>query len=113
MDPDGAQLTIDKLHGKAVAKTSKPLVIEVSQVCATLFNAPLTDNFVSSMDRRHLGSPDLEVLLIMSHIKSKKLLSIKNFLPHSNILLPYVIITHDYNISIIHAFDCDILFQNW
>lgn len=32
MDREGARAAIDQLHGKAVAKHSKPLVVEVSQV---------------------------------------------------------------------------------
>jgi hypothetical protein len=32
MDPDGAKVAIDQLYGKAVAKHSKPLFVEVSQV---------------------------------------------------------------------------------
>ncbi len=51
MDPEGASNAIEQLYGKAVAKHSKPLIVEVSQVgvasdhmcwCALIENSALS-----------------------------------------------------------------------
>ena len=32
MEPKGAQIAIDNLHGKAISKCSNPMVVELSKV---------------------------------------------------------------------------------
>ena len=48
MEPESAKLAIDGLHGKAVAKFSKPLIVEVSQVsslpCVIIVPAIITNS---------------------------------------------------------------------
>jgi hypothetical protein len=56
MDPEGARAAIDQLYGIAVAKHSKPLIVEVSQVseCKNIIDPPYrpTKGHVSPMQLR-------------------------------------------------------------
>ena len=50
MDPEGAELAINSLHGKPMAKFNRPMLVEVSQVshaplsqCACSYNMAIYD----------------------------------------------------------------------